>query len=158
MKSIIDIKIHCFHILKKLFIVLEDLVQEVFLRLHKQDFEKIKNHISAWLFTVCRNLSFKKLKKENRYVDLSDQKLDQILSEDMNPHEELDLQEQKKALKKCIKNLTPMQKEIIKLRYLKDYSIAQIAKKMKVKTNSVSFHICKGSQSLRKMLQKEMSK
>ena len=37
----------------------EDVVQECFSRLNKQDYDKLKDRINSWLFTVCRNHSFK---------------------------------------------------------------------------------------------------
>ena len=40
-----------------------DVVQETFMRLHKQEQEAIEGHLSQWLFTVCRNCSLKSLKK-----------------------------------------------------------------------------------------------
>ena len=135
----------------------EDTVQETFSRLCKQDFAKIENHATQWLFLVCRNLSLKALKKQQRYVPMLDDESD-VISEENNPHEELDLIEQKIALKKCIKKLTPMQKKAIELRFFKDCSTVEIAKKMKISTGCVAFHICKGSQNLRQMMAKELTK
>jgi RNA polymerase sigma-70 factor (ECF subfamily) len=34
-----------------------DVVQEVFLRLCRESRERVEDHLAAWLFTVCRNLS-----------------------------------------------------------------------------------------------------
>jgi RNA polymerase sigma-70 factor (ECF subfamily) len=125
----------------------EDIVQEAFARLTKQDYEKIKDHIMQWLFTVCRNLSFKLKTKEKRYIPLLDNN-DEVLDEEKNPYESLDFSEQKKNLLKCIKKLSPLQKKVIQLRYLKQLDNPEIAKKLKIKTNAVAFHVCKGKQNL----------
>ena len=50
----------------------EDVVQDVFYRLCKQDFSKIENHIQEWLFTVNRNCSLKQYHKRNRYMLIED--------------------------------------------------------------------------------------
>ena len=125
----------------------EDIVQEAFSRLIKQDYDKIKDHVMQWLFTVCRNLSFKLKEKEKRYIPLLDDDSD-ILDEAKNPAESLDFSEQKNHLLKCIEKLSPLQKKIIKLRYLKQLDNPEIAKKLKIKANAVAFHVCKGKQNL----------
>jgi RNA polymerase sigma-70 factor (ECF subfamily) len=125
----------------------EDIVQETFARLLKQDYEKIKDHVTKWLFTVCRNLSFKTKAKENRYTPLFDDNSD-TLDEAKNPSESLDFLEQKQNLLKCIERLSPLQKKVIKLRYLKQLNNPEIAETLKITVNAVSFHVCKGKQNL----------
>jgi len=125
----------------------EDIVQEAFARLTKQDYEKIKDHVMQWLFTVCRNLSFKLKAKEKRYVTLLEDDSD-IIDEAKNPSESLDFSEQKENLLKCIERLSPLQKKVIKLRYLKQLNNPEIAKTLKITVNAVSFHVCKGKQNL----------
>lgn len=136
----------------------EDIVQEVFLRLFKQDFKKIEAHIRAWLFLVCRNLSIKTAQREKKYIDLPQEDYENLVSDENNPFQELDLIDQKKALKNNLKNLSKMQKEAVTLKFFKDLSNEQIAKKLKIKINSVYFNVCKGSQNLKHLITQEMSK
>jgi RNA polymerase sigma-70 factor (ECF subfamily) len=125
----------------------EDIVQETFARLFKQDYHKIKDHVTKWLFTVSRNLAFKTKAKENRYTSLFDDNSD-TLDEAKNPCESLDFSEQKEHLLKCIEKLSPMQKKVIKLRYLKQMKNPEIAKFLKIKDGAVTFNVCKGKQNL----------
>ena len=48
--------------------VVEDCVQEVFRKLLQQDFNKIKDHVQAWMFTVCRNTSLKLKAKQKVFL------------------------------------------------------------------------------------------
>ena len=43
-----------------------DAVQETFLRLCKQERDKVEEHLAQWLFTVCRNQTLDVLRKESR--------------------------------------------------------------------------------------------
>src|SRR5471030_1382623 len=53
-----------------------DTVQETFMRLHTQDQAAIEDHLSQWLFTVCRNCALKSLKKESRYIHMENEEFD----------------------------------------------------------------------------------
>ena len=66
-----------------------------------------------WLFTVCRNLSFKLKTKEKRYTILLEDD-NEMLDEAKNPAESLDFLEQKTHLLKCIEKLSPLQNKVIK--------------------------------------------
>src|SRR5262249_4494209 len=47
-----------------------DVVQDTFLRLCDQEREHIEPHLSAWLFTVCRNRAFELRRKLKRQAPL----------------------------------------------------------------------------------------
>src|SRR5690349_5884854 len=49
-----------------------EIVQEAFLRLCREDPQRIGDHVPQWLFTVCRNLAFDVRKRENRMTPLHD--------------------------------------------------------------------------------------
>jgi len=138
--------------------LVEECVQEVFRKLLKQDFSKIdnsieSNHLQKWLFTVCRNTSFKLKNKENRYVE--ENHCDTI-SEEANPFEILDNKECGKQMLKALKTLSKQQQKVIKLRYYSDLDYAQIAKKMKTTSGNVGFHLSTGLKNLRKKLLKSI--
>jgi RNA polymerase sigma-70 factor (ECF subfamily) len=138
--------------------LVEECVQEVFTKLLKQDFSKIdsstdSNHLQKWLFTVCRNTSFKLKNKEGRYVEEND--FDTI-SDEAGPFENLDNKECAKKMLKALKTLSKQQQKVIKLRYYSDLDYAQIAKKMKTTSGNVGFHLSTGLKNLRKKLLKSI--
>lgn len=134
----------------------EECVQDVFRKLLKQDFDKIReeNHLRAWLFTVCRNGALNIKRKESRFVE---EKEDESLSEDPNPFENLDKREcynKATALMKGV--LSKDQQKVIKLRYFSDLSYKEIAKKMKTTTGNVGFLLSIGLSKVRKKLMKSI--
>ena len=134
----------------------EECVQDVFRKLLKQDFDKIReeNHLRAWLFTVCRNGALNIKRKESRFVE---EKEDESLSEDPNPFENLDKRECYKKATALMKGvLSKDQQKVIKLRYFSDLSYKEIAKKMKTTTGNVGFLLSIGLSKVRKKLMKSI--
>jgi RNA polymerase sigma-70 factor (ECF subfamily) len=134
----------------------EECVQDVFRKLLKQDFDKIReeDHLRAWLFTVCRNGALNIKRKESRFVE---EKEDESLSEEPNPFENLDKKEcYKKAIALMKGVLSKDQQKVIKLRYFSDLSYKEIAKKMKTTTGNVGFLLSIGLSKVRKKLMKSI--
>ena len=134
----------------------EECVQDVFRKLLKQDFDKIReeNHLRAWLFTVCRNGALNIKRKEGRFVE---EKEDESLSEDPNPFENLDKKECYKKATTLMKDiLSKDQQKAIKLRYFSDLDYKEIAKKMKTTTGNVGFLLSVGLSKVRKKLMKSI--
>lgn len=133
----------------------EETVQDVFTKLLKQDYDKIKTHINQWLYTVCRNSSIKVLNKNKRYVEAFE---DESLDETRNPSENLEFQEKLKLLKKCMRKLTTRQREVLRCRFFKDLNYEQSAKKMKTSSTNIGFLQCTALKELRVIMNKEINK
>jgi RNA polymerase sigma factor (sigma-70 family) len=128
-----------------------DVVQECFARLLKQDYERFQDRLNSWLFTVCRNLSFKQIQKRKRFVEIFEEDRDE-LDENRDPSEEMDMNHYKKVLMNCIENLSPRQKEVIKLRFFGDYDYNECAKILNTSSGNVGFNQSTAIQNLRKMM------
>jgi RNA polymerase sigma-70 factor (ECF subfamily) len=134
----------------------EDVLQEVFFRLHKQDYSKIKERIDLWLFTVCRNLSIKIYHKRNRMVLLGDDKCDDIEDENLlDPSSDLMNKERVKKLLSFYKKISKKQLSAIKYRYYNDLEYKEIAKKLKTTSGNVGFMLSTGISKLRELFEKE---
>src|SRR5215216_3881517 len=70
-----------------------DIVQETFMRMHKQEQADIEGHLSQWLFTVCRNCALKSLKKEDRYIYVEAAEFERKKCESLTPVMELERKE-----------------------------------------------------------------
>jgi RNA polymerase sigma-70 factor (ECF subfamily) len=132
-----------------------DVVQECFIRLHKQDYEKWKDRLIPWLFTVCRNMSIRFLNKKNRFVEIFETDYDKI-DESSSASEQMDLEYQKKLLKKYMRKLTKQQRDVLKLRFFKDLDYNQCAKKLKTSSGNIGFQQCTAIQNLRKLMAKHI--
>ena len=127
----------------------EEIVQEVFARLYKQDWDNISGHVNQWIFTVCRNLSLRHIKHDKKLVPLLDNDVDDMV-EEASPDESMILDEYKVILKKMISKLTKRQKEVIKLHFFKDLATKEIEKKMKTSNRNIYFLKCVALAELRK--------
>ena len=116
----------------------EDVVQETFGKFFCQDYDSLKDHINQWLFTVCRNTSFKVLSKNKRYVEYFESDSDKI-SEELNPFEDLELQELKKHLTLAMDLLTDREKSVIHCRFIQFMSYEEAAKELKTTSGNIGF-------------------
>ena len=133
----------------------EESVQEVFLKLCKQDYSKVSGHVNQWLYTVCHNHSLKLLKRQNRFVQIFD---DESLVEDRDPSEELEFQEKVKAVFKFMKKLNKNQIEVLKCRFYDDLSYEQTGKKVKITSGNVGFIQNRSLNKLHDLISKELSR
>lgn len=127
----------------------EEVVQEVFTRLYKQDWDNISGHVNQWIFTVCRNLSLRYIQHDNKFLPLFDEDRNEM-TEEASPDENLSLKEYKSILKKLINQLSMRQKEVIKYHFLKDMSTQEIVKKMNTSDRNIYFLKCVALAELRK--------
>lgn len=128
-----------------------EIVQDVFMKLLKQDYEEIKPKLSQWLFVVARNTALKRLKKENRYEELSEIDLEKYVDTN-NALDSLLLQERIKELKSAMRKLSKKQKDVIKCRFFKDLSYAECAKKLNLSDGNVGFIQNKAINKLRELI------
>ena len=131
-----------------------DVVQECFLRLTKQEYEKIEDHIAQWLFTVCRNLALKHIARNKRYCLQPLEDFDDNASDSPCPSEVLMDKEQVddsvKQLYTALATLKPRSRKIIEMRYMAGLSYKEIAENMKLTEGNVGFIICTATRKLKK--------
>lgn len=136
----------------------QDVIHDVFMRLHKQDFSKIEDHINEWLFTVCRNCSIKQYHMRNRYVLVDNPEGFESIDESYSTPEYMMQSELLKSMMNLIVKLSKNQQKALKLRYFQDQSYASIAKKMKTTTGNVGFMLNNAVKRLKILLDKENKK
>jgi RNA polymerase sigma-70 factor (ECF subfamily) len=133
----------------------EDAAQEAFFRLTKQDYEKLEGRLESWIYTVCRNCSFKQKAKDSRFVEICDEDVNE-LDESRTASEQMDLDYHKKILKKCMRKLTKRQRDVLKLRFFNDLDYNESAKKLKTTSGNIGFHQTTAIQKLRKMMMNQI--
>jgi RNA polymerase sigma-70 factor (ECF subfamily) len=126
----------------------KDSVQESFVRLLKQ--EKLWTNPRAWLFTVCRNVSYKKFRKTNRLCPLDEEDNNSKESECLRPDEFMVNFEDKNILKKSLLELNERQRQIINLRFFSNLSYEEIGKQMNLKSGNVGFILHVAIKKLKK--------
>src|SRR5690242_4704074 len=115
----------------------QEIVQETFIRLWKEEPPPPEDRVAAWLFTVCRNLLLDVLRKEGRMSPLDDNHAATLAADDDGPAASLDKKESGSILIKCINRLPVQQQEVVRLKFQEDMSYLEISRVMGLTVNHV---------------------
>lgn len=126
----------------------EDASQEVFINVYKnKDKYKISAKFSTWLFTICRNVCFNKLRvKKPAFISLNSTfqeqdktEISEIIADTktVSPLQAVIKKETQALIKEAIYSLPQQQKMAVILRRYEDLSYEEIAKIMGVSVKAV---------------------
>jgi len=146
----------------------EDTFQEVFLKVMKARMRYKKTaKFSTWLYRIAHNTAVDALRREGyrkteslsqprSTAGESDMTLENsIPSSNPGPDAELDRKQFSDALKKCIKRLDPLQREVFVLRQYQDLPFREIANITGATESTVKSRMRYALQNLRRMLVEE---
>lgn len=129
-----------------------DVVQDVFLRLCKQEPRPEGRRLKAWLFTVCRNRALDVLRKEKRMTPLKADNGGASATLDRSPDEALEQQEAESEMLAALGRLPENQKEVIRLRFQQGLSYKEISRVTDLTVTNVGYLIHTGLKRLREAL------
>lgn len=128
-----------------------DVVQDTFLKLCKEDRANIEQHLSQWLFTVCRNRALDVHRKERRMSPSLD--LDQRSSPRIDDaHGAVELQETTSKVLSLLPQLPHNQQEVIRLKFQNELSYREISEVTGLTVTNVGFLLHVGLKRLRELL------
>jgi len=145
----------------------EDLMMETFQKVFEniEKYDESKSAFSTWLYKIAQNTLIDHSRKETCEVlslDVLSGKTSeenegmdfQIESDFLNPEQSLLKQERKELLHEAIDSLdNEVMKELIKLKYIDELSLKEIAKKTGIKDSStLRVHMYRGKGILKKIL------
>jgi len=132
-----------------------EIVQDVFLKLCRQNPAQIIDHLAQWLYTVCRNRALDVSRKERRMTGISDAQLE------LQPHSgpevtaALEQEEQLAAVLDILRTLPANQQEVIRLKFQSDLSYLEISKITNLSVSNVGFLIHTGLKTIREKAGKQ---
>ena len=129
-----------------------DVVQDTFIRLCKQDPEKVREHLKSWLFTVCRNRCLDVLRKDKRIEPLDEIKWQKVAGKGAAPDEQAEQDDRLGEVMRFMDRLPKNQKEVILLKFQQGMSYNEIAKVTGLKQGNIGFLIHTGLKRLREMM------
>lgn len=132
-----------------------DVVQDTFLKLCKQNREKIESYVTEWLYTVCRNRALDVCRKEGRVVRLTDGHITWKPADEPDPAKLTEHDEMAALVLSMIDELPAKQKEAIRLKFQHGLSYRQISKVMDLTTSYVGYLIHAGLKTMREKLADE---
>lgn len=107
-------------------VVAQELTQESFLRLWKEDPIRLKEHEGPWLFHVCRNLCLDWLKSEGKRKSQRVEHLQLVDPAEPALQQMIELQ-QANQLSKKMESLSENHREVLKLKFQDGFSYKEIA-------------------------------
>ena len=107
-------------------------------------------HVESWLFTVVRNGSLDHLRKYSRIIPMP--LPDDRRSEAASPDQEMANREAADWLLRLLDELTPNQREVIRLKFQNDLSYKEIADVTGLTATNVGFLLHVGLKKLRELL------
>ena len=126
-----------------------DVVQDVFLRLCRQDQSQIEPILAQWLFTVCRNRALDVCKKENRMSRLSDRQAADAASREGDHAAAAQQRDEARAAIAMLEQLPPNQREVIRLKLQNDLSYREISEVTGHSVSNVGYLLHVGLKTLR---------
>ena len=130
-----------------------DVVQDTFLKLCESSRGESDDHLSQWLFTVCRNRAIDVLRKERR-MSLLDADIQAAQpSKDPSPPAVAQRKEVAELVSDAVAALPGRQQEVIRLKFQNGFSYKQIAAITGLSVSNVGFAIHAAVKQLRDSLQ-----
>jgi RNA polymerase sigma-70 factor (ECF subfamily) len=126
-----------------------DAVQETFLRLSRQDLEKLEPRLAPWLYFVCRNCAMDYRRKVVR-LSLEAPDENQEIEENC-PAKTLLAAEDALRLRGLLSQLSERQRELLKLKFEADLSYKEMAAVMKMSISNVGVQLHDAIQTLRRL-------
>ncbi len=130
-----------------------DAVQETFLRLCRQDADKIAGHSKPWLYKVCRSRALDYLRKEGRMTPVDNTLLELNEASEPSPSAELEKNEKVDTVLQVIESLPPNQKEVVRLKFQNELSYKEIAEVTGLSVTNVGFLLHVALKFIRKQIQ-----
>jgi len=129
-----------------------DVVQDVFLKLHKHGADKIQpDKMKAWLFAVCRNRAIDILRKEKPMSVTDATELASVRDQQPDPSIQAERREQHGQVLDLLNRLPDNQREVVRLKFQSGLSYREISEVTELSVSNVGFLLHNALKQLRKM-------
>jgi len=131
-----------------------DVVQDTFMKLHRELRSGEPANLKAWLFTVCRNRSLDVLRKAKRMTVTDTQVLESEGDEGVDGPDVLtERQDSHDRAMKLLERLPENQQEVIRLKFQADLSYKEISEITGLSVGNVGYLLHHGLKRLRELMQ-----
>jgi RNA polymerase sigma factor (sigma-70 family) len=133
----------------------EDVGQEVFLRLMRYDTAELIEHPQAYLYKVASNVATEwSIRARNRLPHAEEWVAD--LTDSERPESQLVLAQAEREIERALNTLTPYQREVLKLFFVEGLGYAEIAEQLGESVRSVTRQFRKSYEKLRHELDPDL--
>ncbi len=128
-----------------------DVVQEAFLKMCRQDANALEGGEKGWLYTVCRNGAYDRLRQSKRRREESGD-WEALQEPGPDPAETLARSDSAREVWRAVSSLPAKKREVILLRYQQDMSYREIAEITGQPEGTVAYQIHNSLRQLRRTL------
>ena len=129
-----------------------EVVQDTFLKLCQEKTGKVRDHLTQWLFTVCRNRAFDVRKKDSRMSPLTEVDLRSRPGPGPRPLAVLEQKERVGQVLEMVESLPEKQREVLCLKFQCDLSYKEISSITQLSVSNVGFLIHTGVKKVRERM------
>jgi len=128
----------------------EDVVQDAFFKLCKQEPASLRGHLVPWLFTVVRNEALDRHRKESRWSRASEGEAAGVAGESPSPSESVETRDDAGHLRTMLATLPPNQREVVRLKFQNQLSYREISQLTRLTETNVGFLLHTAIKTLRR--------
>lgn len=130
----------------------EDIVSEVFLEVWRRPHRfQAKSQVSTWLFAIARNKALQALRSRWQRPFDEDGAADVVDGAD-DPETAVHEKSRSMVLRKCLSQLSPVQREIVDLVYYHEKSVAEVAQIVGIPTGTVKTRMFRARSRIAELL------
>lgn len=129
-----------------------DVVQDTFIRLCKQDPDKLGEHLRSWLFTVCRNRCLDVLRKDRRIEPIDQLRWEKFSGNETPPDQQAEDDDRVADVMRFMDRLPKNQREVILLKFQQGMSYEEIHNVTGLTQGNIGFLIHTGLKRLREWM------
>ncbi len=113
------------------------------------NFDLNKGKFRNWIISLSKYKALDYLRKRKKDEELNEE----YISEEASIEEEMLSNEEKDLLKKSINSLENIDREIFTLRFIEDFSIEEISRKLNIDKGTLYTRISRGKKKLKKLME-----
>lgn len=136
---------------------LEDLRQEVYMRVCEAAYRQIPDRTKAFVFTTARNLLITRGRRENVVPIEAVADLDSlgVPADEPGPDRNLAARDELKHVREAVEQLPPRYREVVQLRRIEGLSRREIAQRLGLAEQTVAEYLTKAMSSLARLLYRD---
>ena len=132
----------------------EDLVQEAFFKLCKQEPESLQGRLVPWLFTVVRNQAMDQHRRESRRPRAPEAEASELAGNAPTPSTSAQARDDVRNLMTLLTTLPPNQREVVRLKFQNQLSYREISHLTRLSETNVGFLLHTALKTLRQRFER----
>ncbi len=127
----------------------EDLVQDAFFKLCKQEPGTLRGRLVPWLFTVVRNQAMDRHRRESRWPRAAESEASEVAGNGPIPSASVQARDDVRNLMSLMTSLPPNQREVVRLKFQNQLSYREISQLTRLTETNVGFLLHTALKTLR---------